>query len=95
MEQDKLREAASVAIGCIEDKLNLRELLDQGFKDAMDQKIQELSAAVQFEYRQEPDVLQNHVLIQKEIVLKLYLNNIMIFIGTASPDSMKIQQTDS
>lgn len=90
MEQDKPR-----AIGCIEDKLNLRELLDQGFKDAMDQKIQELSAAVQFEYRQEPDVLQNHVLIQKEIVLKLYLNNIMIFIGTASPDSMKIQQTDS
>lgn len=42
----KLRQAAkTLAVGCIEDNsIDLRSIIDQGFRDAIDQKIAELSA---------------------------------------------------
>lgn len=45
MNSEKLREAAkTLAVGCIEDNsIDLHSIIDQGFRDAIDQKISELS----------------------------------------------------
>lgn len=45
MDIEKLRQAAkTIAVGCIEDiSIDLHSIIDQGFRDAIDQKIAELS----------------------------------------------------